>query len=192
MYVIQSNDDTYVQQLESGFTITKSPNLATVWKKESSAENVVKNCLKNHFQNFKNFRVMKLEDIIPKKVETELPEINKEELFSNLISALQIASTLVSQIKQYSKVFEKDERQQDLLTQDILHAMEFYNYNACKGYQIYKELQNVRKTRRINKDLHQLADLLEKTFDEQKILEHLQQLESRTYHPRVEDSLFTD
>lgn len=77
---------------------------------------------------------------------------------------------------------------------DIYHAMEFYNYNMCSGFKMYKLMQEKLIQRRKIKDEMQKIDyMISGIFDElpgEQILENIRQMDHRRYQPRVLKELF--
>ena len=76
---------------------------------------------------------------------------------------------------------------------DIEHAIEFYNYNACDGYKIYKLLQEKRLDRREAKDIMLLDEIISDYLSEKNIEDmsiRLRGLQERMYRPRVNQKIF--
>ena len=91
--------------------------------------------------------------------------------------------------------------QLDLLTQDLLHQIEFKNYNVCDGYKLYKELQEVRLERRRLKDENQVIhSAYEFISKDKKLISQLGNIQgvmkkieegqqNRVYKPRIKTEL---
>lgn len=78
--------------------------------------------------------------------------------------------------------------------EDILHAAEFYNLNACEGYKLYKMLRERRIKRRKLKDYIEVVGYIEgttgKDFAGGNGSKSILGKESREYKPRVLNELF--
>ena len=78
--------------------------------------------------------------------------------------------------------------------EDILHAAEFYNLNACEGYKLYKMLRERRIKRRKLKDYIEVVGYVEGTtgkgFASENGSKSILGKESREYKPRVLNELF--
>ena len=78
--------------------------------------------------------------------------------------------------------------------EDILHAAEFYNLNACEGYKLYKMLRERRIKRRKLKDYIEVVGYIEgttgKDFAGENGSKSILGKESREYKPRVLNELF--
>lgn len=77
---------------------------------------------------------------------------------------------------------------------DILHAAEFYNLNACEGYKLYKMLRDARIKRRKLKDYIEVVGYVEratgKDFANNVGSKSILGKETREYTPRVLNELF--
>lgn len=82
----------------------------------------------------------------------------------------------------------------DAEIEDILHAAEFYNLNACEGYKLYKMLRSARIKRRKLKDYIEVVGYVEratgKDFANNIGSKSILGKESREYKPRVLKELF--
>ena len=77
---------------------------------------------------------------------------------------------------------------------DIEHYIEFQNLNAAQGYKASKELKNCRMKRRTVKNEIAVIDIiLSKKIKEiisDEIYEKIEELDNRTYKPRIRTDLF--
>lgn len=82
----------------------------------------------------------------------------------------------------------------DAEIEDILHAAEFYNLNACEGYKLYKMLRDARIKRRKLKDYIEVVGYIEratgKDFANNVGSKSILGKETREYTPRVLNELF--
>lgn len=78
--------------------------------------------------------------------------------------------------------------------EDILHAAEFYNLNACEGYKLYKMLRDCRIRRRKIKDYIEVVGYIEnatgKDFSNGIGSKSIINKTTREYAPRVLNELF--
>ena len=77
--------------------------------------------------------------------------------------------------------------------QDVLHAIEFNNYNARDGYKMYKLLHDLRLERRRYKDEQIIADVVTKGFagsNWETTKTRVDDLKNRKYHVREMGELF--
>lgn len=82
-------------------------------------------------------------------------------------------------------------------TQDLLHMIELDRFDAARGYELTRQLQNVRKRRRQAKDEKRILEKIRKTMNNNcKFDSHVYSLRrelrdlnkeivERTYHPRI-------
>ena len=76
---------------------------------------------------------------------------------------------------------------------DIEHAIEFYNYNACDGYKVYKLLQRKRLERREAKDIMLLDEIIGDYLTDKNIEDliiRLKGVQERMYRPRINQKIF--
>ena len=76
---------------------------------------------------------------------------------------------------------------------DIEHAIEFYNYNACDGYKVYKLLQRKRLERREAKDIMLLDEIIGDYLTDKNIedlIVRLKGVQERMYRPRINQKIF--
>lgn len=82
----------------------------------------------------------------------------------------------------------------DAEIEDILHAAEFYNLNACEGYKLYKMLRDARIKRRKLKDYIEVVGYVEratgKDFANNAGSKSILGKGTREYTPRVLNELF--
>lgn len=114
-----------------------------------------------------------------------------------------IAEILV-QVRNFESYMQDIGKKRDTLTyelskvdaeiEDILHAAEFYNLNACEGYKLYKMLRDARIKRRKLKDYIEVVGYVEratgKDFANNVGSKSILGKESREYKPRVLNELF--
>jgi hypothetical protein len=72
----------------------------------------------------------------------------KEEYMDSAIDYLKQISVIINTADSEYKAFSKQLSLIDLETQDILHIIENENFNAVQGFQLAKQLKEVRVRRR--------------------------------------------
>ena len=98
------------------------------------------------------------------------------------------------EILDYKDFLQKEQSKVDMELCDIEHAIEFFNYNACDGYKMYKMFHNCRvKRREIKNDLKRINAILEMNYGQiasGEIDKAFEEVQTQTYHPRVLFELF--
>lgn len=111
---------------------------------------------------------------------------------------------ILAQVRNFESYMQDIGKRRDTLThelskvdaeiEDILHAAEFYNLNACEGYKLYKMLRDARIKRRKLKDYIEVVGYVEratgKDFANNVGSKSILGKESREYKPRVLNELF--
>ena len=111
---------------------------------------------------------------------------------------------ILAQVRNFESYMQDISKRRDTLTyelskvdaeiEDILHAAEFYNLNACEGYKLYKMLRDARIKRRKLKDYIEVVGYVEratgKDFANNVGSKSILGKESREYKPRVLNELF--
>lgn len=111
---------------------------------------------------------------------------------------------ILTQVRSFESYMQDIGKKRDTLTyelskvdaeiEDILHASEFYNLNACEGYKLYKMLRDARIKRRKLKDYIEVVGYVEratgKDFANNVGSKSILGKETREYTPRVLNELF--
>lgn len=111
---------------------------------------------------------------------------------------------ILAQVCNFESYMQDISKRRDTLTyelskvdaeiEDILHAAEFYNLNACEGYKLYKMLRDARIKRRKLKDYIEVVGYVEratgKDFANGGGSKSILGKETREYKPRVLNELF--
>lgn len=115
-----------------------------------------------------------------------------------------IAVTIRNAVRDIPNQFHKNNEMINKLERersDLLHYAELVDLNASEGYQLYKDIQDVEKKRRVLKDeneqLQHLAPIVRKWRDRLKQLDHAvgdirkvkNKKENRLYRCRVRKDL---
>ena len=101
---------------------------------------------------------------------------------------------LVENAKKRKEELEKQLRELEDERLDIEHYIEFQNLNAAQGYKASKELKNCGvKRRTVKNELEIISVILELQMKEiisNKVHQKIEELDKRTYRPRVRMDLF--
>lgn len=101
---------------------------------------------------------------------------------------------IVKDAKKRKKVLEKQLHDLEAEKLDIEHYIEFQKLNAAQGYKASKELKICRVKRRSVKNeievINTILDLQFKKMISKKIYQKIEELDNRTYKPRVRTDLF--
>lgn len=120
----------------------------------------------------------------------DLSQINWKEFLKNLVYINKM-------LPSYRDHLREAQSNLDLLILDLIHYVELYEYDDLKALNIIDQLRDARERRRIVKDELFCADRYQNlvgtsanTARVKQVLEEINQLEKRTYHPRVAGDLF--
>jgi len=103
-------------------------------------------------------------------------------------------STIYDNMQKEYKNLSTENSKTDLMMQDILHKIEFENFNACEGYKLAKQIKDVRAERRQYKNeleaMQSLMDSIKPVIKtvrnaENKVIEIERKQKVRTYKPKV-------
>ncbi|MCD7847311.1 MAG: hypothetical protein LUG49_04705 [Oscillospiraceae bacterium] len=98
------------------------------------------------------------------------------------------------EILDYRDFLLKEQSKVELALCDIEHAIEFYSYNACDGYKMYKLFHDCRVRRReIKNDLRRINSILGMSYEQIAsggIDKAFDEVDTQTYHPRIMPELF--
>lgn len=98
---------------------------------------------------------------------------------------------LVNDAKERKVLLEKQLQILEEERLDIEHYIEFQNLNAAQGYKACRELKNCRiKRRSIKNELAVIDIILSKKIINNEVYKKIQELDKRTYTPRVRTDLF--
>lgn len=101
---------------------------------------------------------------------------------------------LVKDVKERKEILEKQLVKLEDERLDIEHYIEFQNLNAAQGYRASKELKTCRVKRRTVKNelavIDIILDLQMKEMVSSKIYQKIEELDKRTYKPRIRTDLF--
>lgn len=189
LYIITNGNGNYLTlSPTNSITTTSKLSLAQRYSKEK-ASNVMRN-LPNTLKNI-GFHIE--EDIEA--------NILLAEKYSNLSEKeneiLEKVKDFESYLKEIGKI--RDDLAEELSTvdqqiEDILHAAEFYNLNACEGYKLYKMLHEKRVRRRELKNFIEKVGFIEgctgKDLAGNRGSKSILGTQNRKYQPKILGELF--
>lgn len=101
---------------------------------------------------------------------------------------------LVKDAKKRKEVLEKQLKELEDEKLDIEHYIEFQNLNAAQGYKASKELKTCRIKRRSVKNelavINIILGLQMKEIVSSEVYQKIEELDKRTYKPRIRTDLF--
>lgn len=176
--------------------IDSNQQIMTVAKRDKAKRftyDKAKNVLANLNRQLKNLGYyMELDEEANQFIEQASSENNQE--INIILSWVQEFESYVQDIGKKRDTLSYELSRVDAEIEDILHAAEFYNLNACEGYKLYKMLRDARIRRRKLKDYIEVVGYIEgatgKELAEGKGSKSILGKMSREYKPRVLNELF--
>lgn len=176
--------------------IDSNQQITTVAKRDKAKRftyDKAKNVLANLNRQLKNLGYyMELDEEANQFIEQASSENNQE--INIILSWVQEFESYVQDIGKKRDTLSYELSRVDAEIEDILHAAEFYNLNACEGYKLYKMLRDARIRRRKLKDYIEVVGYIEgatgKELAEGKGSKSILGKMSREYKPRVLNELF--
>ena len=111
-------------------------------------------------------------------------EADDDNNFPDFLSLCDKAQNLLS-------TYSQKQAQEEALQEDLLHIIELTaNVDAARGYQLYKDLRDCRKRRRVAKDMANLLGGVLRLGNEdsaQNMRRLVQSMSGREYHSRVDN-----
>lgn len=197
-YII-TDGERFIYCNHSGkFVPTPSEAMADIYTRKQ-AEGICKNSLPKALKSI--FYVEKY-DRPPESVK----QVNQRDLKNNTekvmiaeniqvwLDKINDMNGLVKDAKKRKEILEKQLEKLEDEKLDIEHYIEFQNLNAAQGYNASKELKTCRvKRRTVKNELAVIDIILELQMKEMvssKIYQKIEELDKRTYKPRVRIDLF--
>lgn len=176
--------------------IDSNQQITTVAKRDKAKRftyDKAKNVLANLDRRLKNLGYyMESDEEANQFIEQASREDNQE--INAILFQVQEFESYVQDIGKKRDTLSYELSRVDAEIEDILHAAEFYNLNACEGYKLYKMLRNARIRRRKLKDYIEVVGYIEgatgKELAEGKGSKSILGKMSREYKPRVLNELF--
>lgn len=147
--------------------------------------------LENLCEDILNMSAWKISSVA--EIECDLSAVENLDIDSLLESGylFDVGSVVLSKRKIYL-LLELAQIEREIT--DIYHAMEFYNYNVCNGFKMYKLMQErLIQRRKIKDEIKKIDYMISGIFEElpaDQILENISGMDHRQYHPRVLKELF--
>lgn len=194
MYIL-TNGNTYIR-LNSNNTMegTGDKYKALQFKSKEKAENALNNLPKT-LARLNYYVEANPEETMP-ITHQPLSFVNPEYFEYTLNDIIEIAQDFVNMVTALKESLPYAEMKKQLAEKeicDIEHAIEFYNYNACDGYKIYKLFQAKRLERREAKDIMLLNEIIFEYLTDKNIEDmvlRLKGIQERIYRPRVNQKIF--
>lgn len=197
-YII-TDGERFIYCNHSGkFVPTPSEAMADIYTKKQ-AEGICKNSLPKALKSV--FYVEKY-DCPPDSVK----QVNQSDLKNNTekvmvaeniqiwLDKINDMNDLVKDAKKRKDILEKQLQKLEDERLDIEHYIEFQNLNAAQGYKASKELKTCRvKRRSVKNELAVIDIILELQIKEMvssRIYQKIEELDRRTYKPRIRTDLF--
>lgn len=199
MYYVLTNQRNYLM-LNAANAMAATPRVEEALKftSETKAQNALKNLPKTLSRL--GYVVAPYEDTVdePQDIEVENMSITAPTSVQwDIDSVIETVSAFEELVDHLRNSKEYLTAKQTIAEQEILdleHAIEFYNYNACDGYKMYKAIKEQRIERRKAKDLLLLLQILEESvspeFFNTPPSKRIEGLKHRKYKPRVNMDIF--
>ena len=188
LYIITNGYNYISYDKNQKMTVVSNKELAKRFT-QTKAENFVKN-LTGPMKNLGYHIELDVET--NQLIEQTSNEADKE--IQNILSQVQEFESYIQDIGKKRDALTYEMSKVDAEIEDILHAAEFYNLNACEGYKLYKMLREARIKRRKLKDYIEVVGYIEgatgKELAEGKGSKSILGKLSREYKPRVLNELF--
>jgi len=91
--------------------------------------------------------------------------VKTDTLIEKYTEAIESLGSVVQEVDKHLKNLDYKIEATDKESQDLLHLLEFENFNAAEGYYIAKQLQEARKKRRKYKDNKYLLSEIKKNMN---------------------------
>lgn len=112
------------------------------------------------------------------------------EAFNSIISASSAWSQVMAHLDEYQRMFAVQLSKEDRRTQDLLHFIELNELSEAQSAAVIRHLAASRQHRREAKDALLMLEALEPArFAAQSVAHLLDQMDKRSYQPRVEKNL---
>lgn len=190
VYVI-SNGELFIRRLGGEFEAVSSYEKANKFLDKAKAENffkMVPRVYRNIGYVIKEIEGQQLQNNI------NLEDYFKPDCMDNIMEDIINIQTFFRRIVKQKEYAEQQLLYAEKEILDILHAAEFYNLNASKGYSLYKSLHEARVKRRKYKDQITIIDSIIcggiNDIVNGDITKKIKALDERKYRPRILDELF--
>lgn len=197
-YII-TDGERFIYCNHSGkFVPTPSEAMADIYTKRQ-ADGICKNSLPKALKSI--FYVEKYDsppDSVKQVSQSDLKNNTEKVMIAENIQVwldkINDMNGLVKDAKKRKELLEKQLHELEDEKLDIEHYIEFQNLNAAQGYKASKELKTCRVKRRSVKNEIAVIDIIlelqMKEIVSSKILQKIEELDKRTYKPRIRTDLF--
>lgn len=204
MFVI-TNGEYYIAQISNGLKPVKTTEEAIQFDNKNKANNFM-SCIPKTFKNLgyhtkeitiQKSEVPKIQEIAHKKIFTTVDNVTNNSEIQEIKSKVSDFEKFLEKLKTqrqecYDKVGVCDKK-----LVDIMHKAEFYDLNAADGYEVYRQLRDVRRERRVAKNKIAAINAIFEDNDfngilTQKTSGRISGLENQMYSVRELDEIFPD
>lgn len=127
----------------------------------------------------------------PSKEEFAASADQDRELLEQTMTTISDFLSLCDRAQSLLSTYSQKQAQEEALQEDLLHIIELTeNVDAARGYQLYKDLRDCRKRRRVAKDMANLLGGVLRLGGEdsaQNMRRLVQSMSGREYHSRVDN-----
>lgn len=196
-YIITDGSRFIYRNYSGKYVPTSSEVMADIFTRKQ-AESIYKNSLPKALRMV--FHVEKYDN------NPNIKQVSQSDLMNNTervmeavnikvwIQKLQDMNGLIAEATMRKEILEKQLHELENEKIDIEHYIEFQNLNAAQGYKASKELKICRiKRRAIKNELAVINIILNRKLNEVmngEIIKKIEELDRRTYTPRIRNDLF--
>lgn len=196
-----TNDKNYLMRNSTGqLTATSDFEKAYKFISREKASNVINSLPKplKHLGYYIKQELLQYEEYFEAKQGSYTQNVTTIELeetmpsFEKIISIVKEFENLLKDMPQKKTYLEDKLTTIEKAIIDVEHSIEFFSYNACEGYKIYRKLKDLRIERRKIKDSLLIISILSQPADPSNLnmYERISNLLNRSYEPRVLKELF--
>ena len=194
-------DNGYVgrKNNKGSFYIVPDKTSAVSFDKEQSAKNVMETAMPKEIKN-RTISVVSDEVVSDKNITniTDVTNVSNQYIpvdMNNVKSLIESLSNQFKSMKSNKEWLLEMESKIDKEISDILHYIEFYNFSACDGYKLARELKTLRLKRRDIKNQLEAINIISchtcNMLADGKTNKALNGIECKQYTPRVLTEMFT-
>lgn len=195
-YVLKHGNDYIAKAYDGSLYITSNAESAMKLAEEKKAVNIRKS-LPRQIRAYGAWNVTKIEDKF-QCIQTKKETINSQPNYTpvsmdKVTEMIQGLSEQFRTMQDNTKWLEQQLSESDQEILDLLHYIEFYDFNACEGYKLAKKLKNIRLKRRNAKNQLEAIKIINNTCN---MLANgstdlaLRRLDNQHYKPRILTEMF--
>ena len=190
----------YAIKINNSYSLSTDIKKAEVFESPDKARNVKE----SNFAPLLRDRDWKVVMVTPVKKAPTIPAVESvpKELkytkipMENLKEQIKTTGQMLKTIKENEAWLSHALSEIDKEIVDIEHYIELYPFSACEGYKLAKKIKDLRVKRREIKNELEVIKLISDsncmTIAKGTFINHLNNLETKQYTPRVLQDLFTD